>query len=158
VATEPAAADTTPTPADEAAPARRGGFSFSATSGNDAEEEPAEKPAGDDTAAADPAESVQLAAVEPANPRPLDAAKPAATTPTAATGNDAAANANIVFVNVNATPWATISIDGVEVGETPLGEVPLEIGPHTFRAVMADGRVLEESRNIDRNSTRILFR
>jgi hypothetical protein len=32
--------------------------------------------------------------------------------------------------NLNATPWAEVWIDGRKVGETPLGRVPLTIGPH----------------------------
>jgi hypothetical protein len=37
--------------------------------------------------------------------------------------------------SANARPWAEVFIDGEQVGETPLGNVPLEIGPHeiTFR-------------------------
>jgi len=32
--------------------------------------------------------------------------------------------------NLNATPWAEVWVDGKKVGETPLGHVPLTIGPH----------------------------
>jgi hypothetical protein len=32
--------------------------------------------------------------------------------------------------NLNATPWAEVYIDGERVGETPLGNVSLAIGPH----------------------------
>ena len=34
------------------------------------------------------------------------------------------------LVNVNATPWAEVWIDGVRAGETPLGNLSLTIGPH----------------------------
>jgi hypothetical protein len=38
-------------------------------------------------------------------------------------------------LNINADPWATVSVDGRAVGETPLANLPLQIGSHevTFR-------------------------
>lgn len=33
-------------------------------------------------------------------------------------------------VNINASPWAEVSIDGRRVGETPIGNLPMSIGPH----------------------------
>ena len=38
-------------------------------------------------------------------------------------------------LNVNALPWAEVSIDGNRIGETPLGNLKLAVGPHvaTFR-------------------------
>jgi hypothetical protein len=38
-------------------------------------------------------------------------------------------------LNVNARPWADVLIDGVEVGQTPLGDLKLPVGTHriTFR-------------------------
>ena len=33
-------------------------------------------------------------------------------------------------INLNATPWAEVFIDGRRVGETPLGNLPVTIGPH----------------------------
>lgn len=33
-------------------------------------------------------------------------------------------------VHLNATPWAEVWIDGRRAGETPLGNVPLTVGPH----------------------------
>jgi hypothetical protein len=33
-------------------------------------------------------------------------------------------------INLNATPWAEVFIDGRKVGETPLGNFPIAIGPH----------------------------
>ena len=33
-------------------------------------------------------------------------------------------------INVNASPWAEIWIDGRRVGETPIGNLPISIGPH----------------------------
>jgi hypothetical protein len=33
-------------------------------------------------------------------------------------------------INLNALPWAEVWIDGKSVGETPIGNLPLDIGPH----------------------------
>jgi len=33
-------------------------------------------------------------------------------------------------INVNASPWAEVFIDGRKVGETPIGNLPVSIGPH----------------------------
>jgi hypothetical protein len=33
-------------------------------------------------------------------------------------------------VNLNAAPWAEVWIDGKRVGETPIGNLSLPIGPH----------------------------
>jgi hypothetical protein len=33
-------------------------------------------------------------------------------------------------INVNASPWAEVWIDGRRVGETPIGNLPMSIGPH----------------------------
>jgi hypothetical protein len=33
-------------------------------------------------------------------------------------------------INLNATPWAEVWIDGRRVGETPIGNLPIAIGPH----------------------------
>lgn len=35
-------------------------------------------------------------------------------------------------VSLNATPWANVSIDGQDVGETPIGNLSVQIGPHEF--------------------------
>jgi hypothetical protein len=37
-----------------------------------------------------------------------------------------------VRVQLNAVPWAEVSVDGTSVGETPLGNVTMSIGPHTL--------------------------
>jgi hypothetical protein len=36
-------------------------------------------------------------------------------------------------VHVNASPWAQVWIDGTQVGDTPLGDLSVPIGPHEFR-------------------------
>jgi PEGA domain len=33
-------------------------------------------------------------------------------------------------INVNAAPWAEVFVDGKRVGETPIGNLPISIGPH----------------------------
>ena len=33
-------------------------------------------------------------------------------------------------VNLNATPWAEVWLDGQRVGETPIGNLSVPIGPH----------------------------
>jgi hypothetical protein len=33
-------------------------------------------------------------------------------------------------LSVNATPWATVEVDGENVGDTPIGNLSLSIGPH----------------------------
>ena len=33
-------------------------------------------------------------------------------------------------INLNASPWAEVWIDGHRVGETPIGNLPIAIGPH----------------------------
>ena len=48
-------------------------------------------------------------------------------------------------LSVNAKPWASIRLDGAEVGETPIGELRLTPGPHVVSATLPDGRVVERS-------------
>ena len=33
-------------------------------------------------------------------------------------------------VDLNAAPWAEVWVDGTKVGETPIGNLPMSIGPH----------------------------
>ena len=33
---------------------------------------------------------------------------------------------------MNASPWAQVWIDGTQVGDTPLGDLSVPIGPHEF--------------------------
>jgi hypothetical protein len=33
-------------------------------------------------------------------------------------------------ININAAPWAEVWMDGRRVGETPIGNLPVSIGPH----------------------------
>jgi hypothetical protein len=68
------------------------------------------------------------------------------------------ARAPALLVSVNATPWATIEIDGRLVGETPLADVPLAPGPHRFVATLPDGRVLERVVEVRPGNTNVAFR
>jgi type II secretory pathway predicted ATPase ExeA len=60
-------------------------------------------------------------------------------------------------VQVNATPWATIEIDGEDFGETPLAGIPLPGGSHSFRARMPDGRIIERVVEIDADNRFVVF-
>jgi type II secretory pathway predicted ATPase ExeA len=88
------------------------------------------------------------AAPEPAMPAPEEAVAeiPAPDPPVTA---PAAETRVRVPVNINAAPWATVEVDGEPLGETPLAGVLLAAGPHTFRARMPDGRVIERVVEID---------
>lgn len=63
-----------------------------------------------------------------------------------------------VRVQINASPWAHIRIDGEEVGVTPLAGVPVEAGLHTFEARFSDGRVVERVQEIGPQSRWVVFR
>jgi hypothetical protein len=63
----------------------------------------------------------------------------------------------LVQVQVNATPWASIEIDGTDFGETPLAGISLPRGAHTFRARMPDGRVVERVVEVDDDSRFVVF-
>ncbi len=51
----------------------------------------------------------------------------------------------LVNVYVTARPWALIEVDGSAIGDTPLRNVPLEVGPHHFLVRFSNGRVLERA-------------
>jgi type II secretory pathway predicted ATPase ExeA len=60
-------------------------------------------------------------------------------------------------VQINASPWANIEVDGIDLGVTPLANIPLFAGAHSFRAKMPDGRVIERTVEIDAESRFISF-
>lgn len=62
-----------------------------------------------------------------------------------------------LLVDVNARPWAIIWIDGQEVGETPLAEIPLSPGPHRFAAQLPDGRRIEREESIGPENRHLRF-
>jgi PEGA domain len=49
-------------------------------------------------------------------------------------------------VSLNAIPWATVSIDGENVGDTPIGNLPIAIGPH--EVVFRNAQLGEQRRTI----------
>jgi serine/threonine-protein kinase len=62
-----------------------------------------------------------------------------------------------ISVSINATPWATIEIDGEEIGVTPMANVPLAPGDRQFRVIMPDGTVLEQVVRIAPDNRHIAF-
>jgi type II secretory pathway predicted ATPase ExeA len=91
-----------------------------------------------------------------AAPVPAVSAAPAA--PPAEAPTPAPAAQDLVGVQINAEPWATIRVDGQEVGVTPLAGVRLTRGPHRFEAVFPDGRT--ETRDVEIDDARrfLVFR
>jgi hypothetical protein len=67
-----------------------------------------------------------------------------------------APESTLVAFRVNATPWAEVEVDGVMAGPTPL-TIELEPGPHRFRVVMVDGRILEETLDVSTSRDRVAF-
>jgi serine/threonine-protein kinase len=120
-------------------------------------------------------------AVEPVEPEPEVAAEPAPPPPipeelpeivvetipylerelpeiTAEPGPAAPAPApGPISVSINATPWASIEIDGDEIGITPLAGVFLAPGDHDFRVTMPDGTILERTVRITPDNRHIAF-
>lgn len=56
-----------------------------------------------------------------------------------------AAPASAVSVDINATPWATIAVDGRAIGITPLAAVSLVPGDYEFVARFPDGRIVRKA-------------
>ncbi|HKE11916.1 MAG TPA: hypothetical protein VKE73_10115 [Myxococcota bacterium] len=92
----------------------------------------------------------------PAPPSPKELVSPPAEQPGTQTPASQVATTRIA-VGINATPWATIEVDGVEVGETPIAGIPLAPGSHLFRARMPDGRVIEKTVEIGAETRYVTF-
>jgi type II secretory pathway predicted ATPase ExeA len=91
-------------------------------------------------------------------PLPVETVRPAASEPVSGANRETGTTAvGPVRVNVNADPWAEIRIDGLDVGQTPLADIPLLAGPHHFRAKLPDGRILERDVSIDAENRFIVF-
>jgi hypothetical protein len=60
-------------------------------------------------------------------------------------------------VQINASPWANVEVDGIDLGVTPLANIPLFAGSHSFRVRMPDGRVIERRIEIDAEKRFISF-
>ena len=54
-------------------------------------------------------------------------------------------------VSVNAIPWASVFIDGQSVGDTPIGNLPLTVGPH--EVVLRNAELGEQRRTITVTTT-----
>jgi hypothetical protein len=101
-------------------------------------------------------------ATEPAPATPPELAPPSSSPETASSTLERAAvlpasPGGTLAVHVNAVPWARIEVDGIDLGETPLGNVPLRPGPHAFRAVLPDGRIVERTVDIDAAHRHVVF-
>lgn len=79
----------------------------------------------------------------PSGSAPSAAAPPVGSAPPNETPPPVATPAKPGFLTVDSQPFATIYIDGVAVGQTPLFRAPLAPGKRRLRAVLADGRVRE---------------
>lgn len=90
----------------------------------------------------------------PSAPAPVPAPQPAVEVPAAPPEPEV----RPVRVQINATPWATIQVDGEEVGVTPLAGVLLKPGTHHFEARFPDGRVVEREVEIDQVNRFVAFR
>ncbi|HEX9814280.1 MAG TPA: AAA family ATPase [Myxococcota bacterium] len=62
-----------------------------------------------------------------------------------------------IAVQINASPWANVEVDGIDLGATPLANIPLFEGVHAFRVKMPDGRVIERTIEIDAHRRFISF-
>ena len=103
---------------------------------------------------AEPVPATQPSTVARAQPAPGAPTVPPAA-PEPATPEPAKAN---VAVSLNAEPWARVEIDGIEVGETPIAEMPIAPGRHRFRALLPDGRVIVREIVINESNRRVVFR
>jgi hypothetical protein len=95
------------------------------------------------TADGAPAPRVEI----PVEGTPPLAQAPSETSTSLAPGAAVGLTLQTVRVQINARPWARIAVDGRDVGVTPLGNLELAPGSHTFRADYADGRV--ETRTLE---------
>jgi len=60
-------------------------------------------------------------------------------------------------VQINANPWANVEVDGIDLGATPLANIPLFRGEHSFRVKMPDGRMIDRIIEIDAERRFISF-
>jgi type II secretory pathway predicted ATPase ExeA len=103
----------------------------------------------------EPAPPVVASAPLPPPPEP-EVAEARAPDPEPEPAPPPAVPAGPVRVNVQALPWATIYVDGVLAGETPLGDLPVKPGLREFRAEFPDGRKLIKRVQVHQG-TRVLF-
>jgi hypothetical protein len=67
------------------------------------------------------------------------------------------ATPEIIRIGIDAVPWALIYVDGFELGETPIDDIGIPAGEHTFRAQRPDGSVREKTVTIDASNRRVVF-
>ena len=104
----------------------------------------------------DPADFDERVAAEP-EPPPLT--EPALTIESMPAEEPIAAGAAPrVRIQINATPWAVIRVDGEDVGVTPLAGVMLEPGLHRFEARFPNGEVEEREIEVDEIRRFVSFR
>lgn len=70
----------------------------------------------------------------------------------------AAVSAAPVLVDINAVPWATIVVDGREVGATPIGDLSLAPGSHRIQARFGYGELVERTVEVSDENRRVGFR
>jgi hypothetical protein len=106
-------------------------------------------------------ESPRIAEIEPQARAVPRAAEPRATEPRGVEPSAAEAPLGdaigLLAVQINASPWANVEVDGIDLGATPLANIPLFAGAHSFRATMPDGRVIERTIEIDAERRFISF-
>jgi hypothetical protein len=108
-------------------------------------------------AAAQTAPSAPPSADEPAPAAPSPAAGlPDVAAPPPAEAPAAAEPARVGLLSVAADPWADIEVDGVAIGRTPLGDVPLRQGTHRVVARFPDGSVAQRTVELG-EETRVVF-
>ena len=64
---------------------------------------------------------------------------------------------NVFRIGINATPWASIEVDGIPVGQTPIAGLPLLSGYHDFEARFPDGRVVRRQVEVGPETRSIVF-
>ncbi|MEZ4361466.1 MAG: serine/threonine-protein kinase [Kofleriaceae bacterium] len=112
-------------------------------------EPPAPPPGADDAPASERPEESSRASAKKTRSRRRE--RVTGTTPTEEVAGSASAPPpaeppaarapQIGHYSVDSRPYATISIDGVDKGETPLYRIPLPEGPHRVRAERSDGTI-----------------
>lgn len=104
-----------------------------------------------------PLESPRVALPEPPVPAPTPTVERAPASPPPQAPRIAAVPVVRIPVHINATPWASIEVDGMALGETPIAGVGLAPGAHVFKARMPDGRVIERTVQISAETRYVTF-
>jgi len=97
------------------------------------------------TAVAEPAAKKSDSAAPSLDPRRTDEGQPAAPV------------VSDVTLHINARPWASIRLDGEEIGLTPLSRSETRLGRHEFEAEFPDGRIVKRVVEVSADSRFISF-